>query len=320
MIKPILPFEPISSSEIPEGSKWISQMKWDGVRILSYFEGKDMKLYNRRKNERTAHFPEITQLKSYCKAKSVILDGEVIALGNNGQPSFREVMRRDAIRRMDRVEHLIPAVPVYYMIFDIVFYNGNWVNDLPLRERMDILKEIILPEKHIQLTTSHEDGETLFEVTKEKGMEGIISKNLNSKYKLAGKDESWKKIKNMQDTIAVVGGVTYRNGIVNSLLLGMYDGSKELRYVSHAGTGKLKQADWRALTKLVEPLKQVDSPFVNQPERIKQTQWLQPQLTVKILYIEWPKGRSIRQPSIQAFVDIPPEECILPEQQTILKL
>lgn len=315
ILKPIKPFEPVSTESIPEGEEWISQIKWDGVRILVYYDGKETKLYNRRKNERTNHFPEIADVSSYCKAESVILDGEVIALGENGRPSFRQVMRRDALRRLDRVEHMRTSVPVYYMIFDIVYCNGKWVNELPLKERISLLEEIIVPSKQIQLTTSKGDGDTLFEVTRDQGMEGIVVKNLHSKYKIEGKDNNWQKVKNMQDIIAAVGGVTYRNNVVNSLLLGMYDTEGNFIYIGHAGTGKLKRAEWVSLTKLVEPLKREASPFSNKPERIKQTQWLKPELTVKIQYIEWPQGRSVRQPSIQSFMNIPPEECILPEEQ-----
>jgi bifunctional non-homologous end joining protein LigD len=104
-----------------------------------------------------------------------------------------------------------------------------------------------------------------------------------------------------------------------SLLLGMYDKDGNFIYIGHAGTGKLKRAEWVSLTKLVEPLKRAASPFSNKPERIKQTQWLKPELTVKIQYIEWPQGRSVRQPSIQSFMNIPPEECILPDEQILEK-
>ncbi|MDG5786949.1 RNA ligase family protein [Evansella sp. AB-P1] len=310
-MKPIIPFEPISSTKIPNEKEWIYQIKWDGVRILTYFDGKEINLRNRKQNERTHHFPELIDLPSYCNAKSVILDGEVIALNKHGHPSFREVMRRDAIRRMDRVQHMINEVPVYYMVFDIVYLNGKWVNLLPLTERIEILASIIKPNNHVQLTTSHDDGNTLFDVTKEKGMEGILAKKLTSSYKLGGKDEAWLKIKNFQDVIAVIGGVTYRNGIVNAVLLGLYDQDGHLHYIGHAGTGKLSVSDWRTITDFVEPLIMETRPFINEPERRKNTKWLQPKLTVKIQFIEWPKGGSIRQPSIQAFVNVPPEECRL---------
>ncbi|MBU9714159.1 RNA ligase family protein [Evansella tamaricis] len=311
-LKPIVPFEPVSSDTIPTGDQWISQIKWDGVRILTYYDGKSVRLFNRKKNERTNHFPEIADVPSYFRGNSVVLDGEVIALGSNGRPSFLEVMKRDALRRLEKVEYVMDDIPVYYIVFDIIFFNGNWVTELPLSERIQLLSNVIAPTQNIQLAKSEMDGNTLFKVTQEQDMEGIIVKNLSSKYKIDGKDDSWLKIKNFQDIIAVIGGVTYRNNIVNSILVGLYDDGGNLFYVGHAGTGKLKQKDWSDLTELIKPFVISEKPFINKPERLTNTQWVQPRLTVKIKYIEWPKGRSIRQPSIQSFTNIPPEECKLP--------
>ncbi|ADU31435.1 ATP dependent DNA ligase [Evansella cellulosilytica DSM 2522] len=309
----IKPFEPVQANIVPQGNEWIYEMKWDGVRIINYYNGDNVRLFNRKQNERTQQFPELLDIHSYCKASSVILDGEVIALGENGKPSFHQVMRRDALRNMDKVKQLIPILSVFYCIFDIVYYNDEWVNDWHLSDRKDLLSEIITPNEFIQLTPSYDDGETLFDVTKQQGMEGIVAKKLSSTYAFGGKDNRWLKIKNFQDIIAVVGGVTYRNGIVNAILLGLYDNDMNLHYIGHAGTGKLTQNDWRILTNFVDQLKIAQKPFVNEPERAKDAQWIKPSLTVKIKYIEWPKGRSIRQPSIQSFVDIPPTECLLPK-------
>lgn len=225
-------------------------------------------------------------------------------------------MRRDALRKLDKVKQMVNIVPVYYMIFDVVYLNGEWLTDLPLIDRIELLSKIITPSPQVQLTTVHEDGDALFEVTKEKGMEGIIAKNRNSKYELGGKNNSWLKIKNFQDIIAVIGGVTFRDGVVNAVLLGLYDQAGNLHYIGHAGTGKLTKEDWRTITKYIDQLKVEERPFINEPERsAKNATWVSPQLTVKIQYMEWPKGRSIRQPSIQAFTNVPPEECVLPLQK-----
>lgn len=309
-MKPIKPFEPIMTTEIPDGPDWIHQVKWDGVRIQTYYDGKEVRLYNRKINERTKNYPEIMDIKSYCTAQSVILDGEVIALGSEGKPSFHEVMRRDGIRKYDRVSAMINEVPIFYMIFDVLYFNGDWVNSKPLEERQVLLSSVILPTDHIQIVSSQEDGLALFEVMQNQGMEGIVSKRRDSTYSFGNKDRRWQKIKNYRDLIAVIGGVTYRQGTVNSILLGLYSKDKELVYIGHAGTGKLTSADWEAFTKLVEPLKTSASPFSSGgTARLKGTQWLQPKLTVRVQYIEWPEGHHLRQPSIQAFVDYPVEKC-----------
>ncbi|MFC6546706.1 DNA ligase, partial [Cohnella cellulosilytica] len=110
-MKPIIPFEPIRSDSVPSGKQWIYQVKWDGVRILPYFDGAQIRLFNRHLNERTMQFPELTD-RSYFEASSIILDGEVIALAADGKPSFHEVMRRDGVRRADRVAMARHEVPI----------------------------------------------------------------------------------------------------------------------------------------------------------------------------------------------------------------
>ncbi|MEH7610467.1 non-homologous end-joining DNA ligase [Gottfriedia acidiceleris] len=310
-LDPIFPFEPISSDIVPNGPEWISQIKWDGVRILTYFDGKEVKLFNRKLNDRTNIFPELTNIKSYSNAQSIILDGEVIALDQNGNPSFHEVMRRDGIRRMDRVYSAIEAVPIYYMIFDILFYNGKWVTQLSLQERQNLLVEAIQPNKQIQLVPNNTDGVALFEVAKQHNLEGIVCKNLNSKYLINGKHNAWQKVKNYKDVITVIGGVTYRSGIVNSILVGLYNENNQLVFIGHVGTGKLTKSEWKDLTTVINTIKIEINPFSSQPKRIKEIQWIQPLLTVKVQFIEWTEGHSLRQPSIQAFIEKDPKECTL---------
>lgn len=311
-LKPVIPMEPKSSEVIPEGQGWIAQIKWDGVRILTYYDGKNIRLYNRKRHERTYHYPELKDISTYCKASSVILDGEIIALGTDGKPSFHEVMRRDGIRRIDRVEQICKTVPITYMIFDILYADSEWVNNLPLKARIELLNKIIIPRPNIQPVASHEDGAALFNIIKNYGMEGIVLKQKNSPYLIGEKKDLWLKVKNYRDLIAVVAGYTLNAGVVNALLLGLYDEQGHLWYIGHSGTGRLTKQDWRELTEALKHLRIEEHPFVNKPQRHKEAFWVRPEITVKIKYAEWTEGRSLRQPSIQAFVDAIPEECRMP--------
>ncbi|UED77274.1 DNA ligase [Brevibacillus sp. DP1.3A] len=308
---PIIPMEPILCDVIPQGSDWIAQVKWDGVRILTYFDGHQTRLFNRRLNERTFHFPEVADIHSYCKARSVIVDGEIIALGPDGKPSFHEVMRRDGIRRLEKVSHVRKEVPITYMIFDVIFFDEQWINLRSLKERIHILQEIIVTNDHIQLVSNHDNGKALFTVIQQQGMEGIIMKDLNSKYVIGRKEKQWQKKKYYRDIVAVVGGVTIRDNIVNAVLLGLYDSEGRLLYIGHAGAGRLTRNDWMALTERIVPLIQKDMPFFNKPERNRGAIWLQPNVTVKVNFAEWTEGYTLRQPSIQAIVDIPTDQCVL---------
>ncbi|UJF34249.1 ATP-dependent DNA ligase [Paenibacillus hexagrammi] len=311
-LEPVIPFEPMSASQAPAAAQWIHQVKWDGVRMLVYYESGECRLFNRKRNERTMNYPELTDVSVYCKADSVILDGEIIALAADGKPSFHEVMRRDGVRRAERIESSRRAVPIAYMVFDVLYLNGEWVTDKPLSERIDLLTSIIIPNQTVQVVPAYPNGQALFDLMKQQGMEGIISKDTSSAYACDRKDQRWVKVKNYGDVIAVIGGFTLNGGIVNAVLVGVYDDQQRLHFIGHVGTGKMPRKEWAELTDTLKPMVIAAMPFCSAHPDMKGAYWVKPQLAVKIQYTEWryKEGRTLRQPSIQAFVDVPPQECI----------
>ncbi|WP_404521654.1 MULTISPECIES: DNA ligase [unclassified Paenibacillus] len=313
-MKPVIPFEPVQSEQIPTEGLWRYEIKWDGTRILTYHNQGSTRLFNRKQHERTPLYPELATFSSYCQAESIILDGEMIALGADGKPSFHDIMRRDLIRRTDRIQAAYEAVPATYMLFDILYLNGEWVHRKPLAERLELLHQVILPNERVQLAPAHPDGQALFQVIRSEGMEGIVCKRLDSPYTFGGQDGRWVKVKNYGDSIAVIGGYTLNGGVINALLLGLYDKQGRLRYIGHAGTGKLTREDWRQLTERLRPHTISARPFVNEPDRHRDAIWVQPMYTAKVQYSEWrwQEGRTLRQPSIQAFVNQDVGQCIGP--------
>jgi len=311
-LEPIEPFEPVSAETIPEDERWTAQIKWDGVRILTYYDGRECRLYNRKRRERTFHYPELAGIRGWCAASSVILDGEMIALGTDGKPSFHEIMRRDGIRRLERVKEAARLVPVTYMVFDIVYRDGRWLDRFSFRERQDILREVVREGDHVRIVPSHGDARALFEVVRRERMEGIVVKDVESGYAVGGKDGRWRKIKYYRDLNAVIGGVTLRGNVVNAVLLGVYDGTGRLRYIGRAGTGRLTREEWRRLTGRLLPLRERDMPFASRPERPGDALWVRPAVAVRVQYLEWTDAGTLRQPSIQAVVDVPPEACTFP--------
>lgn len=309
-LKPIFPFEPVSTDRPPIGEQWIAQIKWDGVRMLVYWDGTETRLWNRRRNERTLQYPEFLDVKSYCRASSVILDGEMIAL-DHSKPSFHEIMKRDRLRTEGKIKLAIMQTPVTYMIFDVLYCDGEWVVDRPLRERQRLLEQIIAPNERVQLVGNVADAEALLNVMRGHGMEGIVCKDLNGTYAIDGKDARWQKRKLFRDLYAVVGGVTFRGRIVNALLLGLYDEQGRLFYIGHAGTGKVTQAEWGQLTKRAMEMSIAERPFVNEPERSKDAMWIRPEIVVRVQFLEWTPDGIMRHPSIQAFADLPADVCTL---------
>ncbi|WP_338592001.1 RNA ligase family protein [Paenibacillus sp. Y5S-9] len=310
MFKPLIPFEPISRDTLPTGPQWIAQVKWDGVRMLAYEDGHELRLVNRRLHDRTAQYPELVTPRNLCSGTSYILDGEVIALDpDTGKPSFYHVLRRDRMSRPEGISQAIHQIPVTYMVFDILFYEGKWVTDQPLADRQRLLHEVLNTAPHVQEVTNTLDASSLLTVMRQHQMEGIVCKDLTSSYGIQGKDQRWQKVKIMHDVYAMIGGVTYRSGIVNAVAVGVYDGP-DFVYIGHVGTGKLNSNTWRELTHQVEPLIRQDRPFHNVPERSAETTWVEPRIGVKVQYMELTHHNTLRHPSIQTFADVTREDCL----------
>ncbi|SDD01071.1 bifunctional non-homologous end joining protein LigD [Paenibacillus sp. CF095] len=310
MFKPLIPFEPISRDTLPTGPQWIAQVKWDGVRMLAYEDGHELRLVNRRLHDRTAQYPELVTPRNLCSGTSYILDGEVIALDpDTGKPSFYHVLRRDRMSRPEGIAQAIHQIPVTYMVFDILFYEGKWVTDQPLADRQRLLHEVLNTAPHVQEVTNTLDASSLLTVMRQHQMEGIVCKDLTSSYGIQGKDQRWQKVKIMHDVYAMIGGVTYRSGIVNAVAVGVYDGPNFV-YIGHVGTGKLNSNTWRELTHQVEPLIRQDRPFHNVPERSAETTWVEPRIGVKVQYMELTHHNTLRHPSIQTFADVTREDCL----------
>lgn len=307
-IQIVKPFEPVATKKLPEGEQWVAQVKWDGVRILNYYDGNTVRLFNRKLHERTLQFPEITDINKYCKAQSIVLDGEIIALAE-GKPSFHHVMKRDRITRLENLTWLMQDTPVIYMIFDILYLNGEWVNNRPLHARQRILKENLIVRENVRLVENFSEIEQIFDVVQQASLEGIVCKDINSSYAINGKDNRWLKIKNYHDLYAVIGGVTFNCGQVNALLLGLYNEAGELNFIGRVGSGKITDVEWCSFTKSIKPLVTNQRPFINKPDKINDVAWLRPEITLKVTYIHWTEGKLLRQPVIQAFVDVSPKEC-----------
>ncbi|WKL00340.1 RNA ligase family protein [Paenibacillus amylolyticus] len=310
MFKPLIPFEPISRDTLPTGPQWIAQVKWDGVRMLAYEDGHELRLVNRRLHDRTAQYPELVTPRNLCSGSSYILDGEVIALDpDTGKPSFYHVLRQDRMSRPEGIAQAIHQIPVTYMVFDILLYEGKWVTDQPLADRQRLLHEVLNTAPHVQEVTNTLDAASLLTVMRQHQMEGIVCKDLTSSYGIQGKDQRWQKVKIMHDVYAMIRGVTYRSGIVNAVAVGVYDGP-DFVYIGHVGTGKLNSNTWRELTHQVEPLIRQDRPFHNVPERSAETTWVRPRIGVKVQYMELTHHNTLRHPSIQTFVDVTREDCL----------
>jgi bifunctional non-homologous end joining protein LigD len=178
-IELMLPTPRIAPFSAPD---WIFEVKWDGYRALCLIENKSVRFMSRNKKELTARFPELSSIHQAIKAKSAILDGEIVGLDAKGRPCFEDLQNRKKC-------HIV------YFAFDLLTVNHNDLRGEPLMKRKDALKTIITPAPHLRVTEYVvAEGEQLFSAISKLGLEGMVAKKADSLY-TGGKTKDWLKIK-----------------------------------------------------------------------------------------------------------------------------
>ncbi len=308
---PLKPMEPKMADKPFDSAEHIFQVKWDGVRCLTYSHGGNIQLFNRKLNERTHQYPELVELLQRICPDNTILDGEIIAFDENNKPNFRRVLKRDLIKNTSIIDSLIKKVPIYYMVFDLIYLNGRDLTQTPLIERQKLLQNLILENPLIKIVESFEThGIKLFEGVKNQGLEGIVAKKKSSKYIIGEKTDLWKKIKVWQKINAVIGGWTSKMGEIRSLLVGLYDDKENFYYIGNVSSG-IKYNEWSILQKYFDLKKTNQSPFINPPRKTREEEihWVEPEICLQMEYLEWTEDYRLRHPKVIKFLEINPKEC-----------
>jgi bifunctional non-homologous end joining protein LigD len=292
----------------PGTRRWAHEMKWDGMRVLAVVRGGRLQLSSRAGNDATQRFPELAGLPEALGCDAV-LDGEIVAPGPDGVPSFELLQPRMQARGAGAVERARSAQPVVCMWFDVLAYDDHDVTSLPYRERRALLERLDLAGPYWQTPpTSEGDGHTALEAAEQLGLEGVVSKRLDSPYLPGRRSDAWRKVKVSTGQELVVGGWLpgkgRLDGRLGSLLVGYHDdttAAHELRYAGRVGSG----IDERArvtLERAVRALTQRASPFVDAP-RLSGAVWVAPELVVQVRFHEWTTGGVLRAPRFQGVRD-----------------
>ena len=300
--------EPLSAEEPIDDPDWIHQVKWDGIRLLSYIEGGRTRLYTRGGQERTGSYPELVERKM-AKSECVVLDGEVVALDSRGVPNFQRMMRRH-MRSQRRGPGNTIDIPVHYVVFDLLHLNGRWLFEVPLLERQALLLDSVNWDSCVQPCDNHTSGIELFEATKELGLEGIVSKERDGSYHPHRKHPTWRKVKHFRELDVVVVGVLLKLGRANALLTAAYL-DRELSYTGRVATG-LSNDELSLFTELALQSEGSRPPLLNLghfPER--EVRWLGIRPTVRIRFMGWTEQGLFRAPVVVGFAIRPEEECVI---------
>jgi bifunctional non-homologous end joining protein LigD len=306
-----------------DGDDWLFEIKWDGYRAIAFIADGKVRLVSRNQNELTPRYPELNDLPQFVKAKTAILDGEVVALDEQGRASFSLMQQRTGFRPGGRRAATHADVPVLYYAFDLLYLDGYDLRKLPLEERKQKLAALIVAGDNLRYSDHYEkQGKALFEMARAKGLEGILAKKRDCPYQ-ERRSSDWLKIKIRHRMEAVIGGYTEPEGSrahFGSIVLGLYDRQGRLIHVGQAGSG-FTQKSLAEIWKLLKQRETRQKPFYGEVEALRKVDWVKPELVAEIEYAEWTDGAvSGSGPKLRAPVflglrdDKKPQECRLQDE------
>ncbi|EXG87916.1 ATP-dependent DNA ligase family protein,ATP-dependent DNA ligase family protein [Clostridium sp. ASBs410] len=297
-ISPMLISEMVEPFDSPN---FIYEIKWDGIRTLSFLDTKtDMR--NKRNKLMIPIFPELESLYRQVKTKCII-DHELLVL-KNGIPDFYEVQKRALMSNSFKIKLAADKYPASVIAYDILYYKDKDITMLPLMERKKYLTDVVIENHLISVSRFIEnDGTKLFELVKEKGLEGTVAKRKDSLYWQGKRTKDWVKCKIMSTDDCVICGYILKENNMTSLVLGQYD-DDVLVYKGHVTLG----VSLRVLKE--HKYKVIDySPFGYVPPGNDDCVWLAPELVCIVESMPTEK-EGFRQPVFKGIRDDKPAiEC-----------
>lgn len=297
-ISPMLISEMVEPFDSPN---FIYEIKWDGIRTLSFLDTKtDMR--NKRNKLMIPIFPELESLYRQVKTKCII-DHELLVL-KNGIPDFYEVQKRALMSNSFKIKLAADKYPASVIAYDILYYKDKDITMLPLMERKKYLTDIVNENHLISVSRFIEnDGIKLFELVKEKGLEGTVAKRKDSLYWQGKRTKDWVKCKIMSTDDCVICGYIPKENNMTSLVLGQYD-DDVLVYKGHVTLGVSLRVLKEYKYKVIDY-----SPFGYVPPGNDDCVWLAPELVCIVESMPTEK-EGFRQPVFKGIRDDKPAiEC-----------
>jgi bifunctional non-homologous end joining protein LigD len=291
---------------------WGFEIKWDGIRAVLYSGKRAMKLENRNLRDITFKYPELHPLRGL----DAIVDGEIVALDDNGRPSFERLQGRMHLSTEPAVRARMNEIPARFMAFDLIWHKGRDLTDLPYTERRARLEALDLNGDCWQ-TPSWRIGEgtELLEAARAQQLEGVMAKRLTSPYCPGKRTQHWLKIKVKQNQEFVIAGWQPGEGrrlnTLGSLLVGYYDDGV-FKYAGKVGTG-FKEKDLRMLVKELRARERKTSPFTPPPAPPRGVMFVEPELVAELEFTEWTREGILRNPAYKGLRDDKPASAVVRE-------
>jgi len=276
---------------------WLFEIKWDGFRVQALVDHGKVRLLTRNLNDAGTYFPRLLTSTRWIEAEEAVVDGEVVALDEDGRPDFSLLQTKLGDRE---------ATGLVYQVFDLLYLDGRSLLEVPLEDRKRLLRSVLKDHPRVRYA-SHvvRDGLAFFEAAKSMGVEGMVAKLRRSRYEPGRRTGAWLKIKIRPEQELVVGGWTPGSGNARDLgamAVGVYDDGK-LRFAGKVGSG-FTGAIRADLLKRLKPLVQDDPPFDPAPPKdyrgrwggdLRDVTWVQPELVIRAEIGGWTRDGQVRQ-------------------------
>ncbi|MGI8776722.1 MAG: ATP-dependent DNA ligase [Acidimicrobiales bacterium] len=291
---------------------WLFEPKWDGVRAVARVWDGRVSITSRLGNDVTAGYPELAELGFALGDRAVVLDGEIITFDEGGRPSFERLQRRMHVRRP--APALVADVPALYVVFDVLWLDGQFVTDEAFVDRRRRLEALALTGPSWQTSPLLPDAadDELVAACRKVGLEGYMGKVASSAYAIGKRSKAWTKVKCVGRREFVVGGWSEggggRSGQIGSLAVGWVDPDAPappghpfaLRYVGQVGSG-LSDLLLQKLSDQFRQLAAETSPFANTPGA--PLHYVRPTVVVEVMFNEVTVAGVLRQPSLKGLRD-----------------
>jgi len=286
----------LRTERLPEGEDWLVELKFDGYRALAIKSKGEIRLRSRNDNDFTTRYSPLAKALAAMPDETVI-DGEVVALDDDGRPSFNTVQNFGSA-----------GAPLHFFIFDLLILNGKDVMCEPLIKRRALLEKHVLPNLAEPIRYSPVlDGslKDLIQSVKAQGLEGLVAKRRDSVYEPGQRSGAWQKMRVNKGQEFVIGGYTIGGDTFDAMVFGCYEGDR-LIYVARTRNGftpKLRAE----LIKRLRALETADCPFANLPEKksgrwgagltaekMRDCRWVAPILVGQFEFVEWTPDNHLR--------------------------
>ncbi|MFH1267443.1 MAG: non-homologous end-joining DNA ligase [Planctomycetota bacterium] len=296
MIQRIEPMLAVAAEPF-DSQEHLYEVKWDGVRCLAAVEQGTVRLWGRELADYTERYPELDALRKL--PSGTLVDGELVLL-RQGRADLDALLRRHQLQSRFKTRLASRQSPVVYVVFDLLFHTGRSLMAQPLRERRQMLADLLLPLDPRRAALSDGvvgSGKAMFKEVVGQGHEGVMAKHLGSRYRPGRRSSSWRKIKPTEILPCVILGYVPSKGGFRSLLVAAQREGM-LCYVGEVSCG-LSRKERARLSRLL-PARVRPEPIV--PCR-KQAVWLEPELYCRVRSLGWTRSGRLRGASFAGLID-----------------